>query len=121
MREFVGAWCANARSGDGGTSLRRGAHRVVLRLWGVHDPRRRALLGDELERRRQLHPERFFRGQQPEELRVILEIGAGTVAPRVTLAAAARDAELALDAAVQPLRHRFRALHRETVLVERFG
>ena len=97
------------------------AHGVVLRLRMVHDHRRRALLGDELERGRQLHSERLFRRQQLEELRVILEIRTRAVAPRVALAATAGDPELATDAAMQPFRHRFRALDRESVLIERLA
>ena len=64
------------------------------------------------------HPERLFRRQQLEELRVILEIGARAVAPRVALPTTARNAELAPDAAMQPFSDRFRALDRETVLIE---
>src|SRR6476646_1801465 len=81
-------------SGYGSSSLRCCSNRVVLRLRVVDDYRGRALLGDELERRRQLHPERLFRRQQLEELRVILEIGARAVSPRVALPTTARNAEL---------------------------
>src|SRR6476661_64920 len=108
-------------SGYGSSSLRCRTHGVILGLWVVHDHRGRALLGDELERRRQLHPERLFRRQQLEELRVILEIRARAVAPRVALPTTARNAELAPDAAMQPFSDRFRALDREPVLVERFA
>src|SRR5687768_8044619 len=87
----------------------------------VHDHGGGALLGDELVRRRQLHPERVLGGKEPEQLRMILEVGTRAIAPRVSLAAPRGDAELAADAAMEPLGHGFRALHGETVLVERLA
>src|SRR5215207_1056766 len=89
------------RTSGGATMVRRsiagardfggGAHGVVLGLRVVHDDGGGALLGDELIRRRQLHAERLFSRQELEELRVVLEVGAGAVAPRVALAAPAGD------------------------------
>ena len=51
----------------------------------MHEDGGRALLGDELERGRQLHAQGFLGGQELEQLRVVLEVGAGAVAPRVAL------------------------------------
>ena len=87
----------------------------------VDDDRRRALLGHELERGRQLHPKLALRRQQLEHRRVILEIGARAIAPRIALAASTGDAELAPQAAVQPLRQRLRRFHGEPVQIERLG
>src|SRR5688572_9697358 len=87
-------------------ALRCRAHGVVLGLRMVHDHGGGALLGDQLERRRELHAERLFGGEKLEQLRVILEVGTRAVSPRVPLAASARDAELTADAAVHPLGHR---------------
>src|SRR4051794_22427194 len=102
------AGCGTRRSDS--CALRCRAHGVVLGLRVMHDHGGGALLGNELERRRELHAERLLGGKELEQLRVILEIGARAIAPRVPLATSARDAELAADSAVQPLGHRLRAL-----------
>src|SRR4030088_873121 len=84
----------------------------------MDEDRRGALLGNELERRRELHAERLLGGEELEELSVILEVGTGAVAPRVALASPTRDAELAADAAMQPLGHGFGGFHGEAMRVE---
>ena len=52
---------------------------------------------------------------------MILEVRAGTVAPRVPFAAPPRHAELPAQTTMQPLGERLRRLHREPVQVECFG
>src|SRR6187431_1744496 len=99
-------------------ALRCRAHGVVLGLRVMHDHGGGALLRDQLERRGELHAERLLGGEQLEQLRVVLEVRARAVAPRVPLAASARYAELAADPAVQPLGYRLRALDGDAVLVE---
>src|SRR5512144_2008316 len=74
-------------------ALGGGAHGGVLGLRVMHDHGGGALLGDELVRRGQLHAERLLGRQEREQLRVILEVGARAVSPRVPLAAAAGDPE----------------------------
>src|SRR5690348_11861581 len=49
-------------------------HGVVLRLRVVHDDCGRALLRQELERARQLHPELTLGGEQPEDRGMIVEV-----------------------------------------------
>ena len=92
---------------------RLAAHGVVLRLRMMDDDRRRALLGNELERARQLHAELAFRRQDLEQLRVILEIGARAVAPRIALALSGGHAELVTNRAMHPFGDRFRGFDRE--------
>src|SRR3954469_19792616 len=97
------------------------AHGVVLGLRVVHDDRRGTLLGHQLERARELHAERFLGGKDLEQRCVALEIRARTVAPRIALAAPARDAELTADPPVHPLGDRFGRLDRETMRVQPFA
>src|SRR4051812_6374262 len=78
-------------------------HGVVLRLGMMHDDRRGALLRDELERARELHAELALRRQDLEELRVILEIGTGAVAPGIALALSRRDAKIMTKFPMHPL------------------
>src|SRR4051812_47601677 len=76
-----------------GICLCLASDRVVLRLGMMHDDRRRALLRDQLECARQLHPQLALRRENLEQLRVILEVGTCAVAPRVALPLAGRHAE----------------------------
>src|SRR4051812_9820856 len=71
----------------------RPAHRVVFRLRVMHDDRRRALFRDQLEGTRQLHAELALRGKDSKQLRVVLQVRAGTVTPRVALALTGGHAE----------------------------
>ena len=87
----------------------------------MDDDRRGALLGNELEGARQLHAELALGRQDLEQLRVILEVRAGAVAPRVALALTGRHAQLVANLAMHPLGDRFRRLDGEAVDVERFG
>ena len=65
----------------------------VLRLGVVHHQGRRALLGDELHRLGQRHPDLLRRREQPEQLGLVRQVRAGGVAPGVALAlAGARSA-----------------------------
>ena len=86
----------------------------------MHENRGRALLRNQLERRRQRHPH-FLGWQQLEELLVVLEIRTCAVAPRIPLASTARNPEVATHAAVHPLGHRLRRFDCEPVRVERFA
>src|SRR6478752_4403114 len=94
---------------------RSASHRVVLRLRMMHDDRRRALLGDQLEGARQFHTELAFRRQNLEQLRVVLEVRAGPVTPRVAFALSRRHPELVTRATVHPLGDRLRRLDGEPV------
>src|SRR5207302_8940847 len=80
-----------------------------------------ALLRNQLVRRRQLHAELALHRQDLEERAVILEVGAGAIAPRIPLAAARGNSELVTDATMAPLGDRFRRLDGETVGVVRFA
>src|SRR5665647_46691 len=62
-------------------TLARRSYRIVLRLWMVHVNRRRALLRNELKRRRQLHAQLRFGGQELEELLVIFQVRTGAQSP----------------------------------------
>ena len=84
----------------------------------MHQDGGRALFGNELICRRELHAERFLGREQREELRVVFQVGTRPVAPRVALPAPARDAELAPDPAMQPLGDRLRGLDGEPVRIE---
>src|SRR6185436_5868284 len=97
------------------------AHRVVLRLRVMHDDGGRALLGNKLECAGQLHAELAFCRENPEQLRVILEVWTRTVAPRVAFALAGRNAEIMTQLAMHPFGNGFGGFHRESVQVERFG
>ena len=87
----------------------------------VHDDCRGALLGNELVRGREFHAQRGLCRQQLEQLPVVLEIRTRAIAPRVALAPAARNAQLALDAPVHPLGHCFGRLDGKSVGVEGFA
>ena len=66
-------------------------------------------------------PSSLLRRQDLEELRVILEIGARAVAPRVALALTGRHAEVVAHLAMHPLGDGFGGFDRDAVDVERFG
>src|SRR5688572_28335491 len=112
-------------SGSGGTTYEDrsdarafcGAHGVVFGLRVMHENGGGALLGHQLEGARELHPELLLGRKNPEERRVILEVGTRAVAPGVALAAVPRDAELAAYSPVHPLRDRFRGFDGEAVRV----
>src|ERR1700681_1874231 len=97
-------------SGNGGLcfrgSARRGAaHGGVLRFGVVNYDRGGRLFREELERLREVHAQCFLRWKELEYRGVIVEIRARAVAPRISLSA--RHAQLVLDPAMRPLRHRF--------------
>src|SRR5437763_580488 len=94
---------------------------IVLGLWMVHDDRRRALFRHELERARELHAQLALGRKNLEELPVVLQVGAGAVAPRVALALSGGNAKLVARMAVRPFGDGFGGLHRDAVHIERFG
>src|SRR6476660_6591782 len=81
----------------------------------VDDDRGRRLLRDELVRRGELDAELGRRREQPQHQLVLLEVGAGGVAPRVAAAAARFEPELGQDAAVDVLGEALGGLDREAV------
>src|SRR5580700_6660561 len=81
----------------------------------VHDDRRRGLLGNYLERRRQRHADLRRGVQEREDDLVLLEIGTGTIAPRVPLAALVLEMQLAPNPSVRVFRERFGRLYGEAV------
>src|SRR4051812_21710274 len=82
-------------------------HGVVLRIWMRNHDRSSGLLGHKLEAVRHFDAD----GGEVKQLvddRVLAQIGAGRIAPRITLASFRSDIEHAADALVRVLRQRFR-------------
>src|SRR4051812_34728563 len=88
--------------------ISRASHGVVLRLRMMDDDRRRALLGNQLVSARGRHAELALRGQNLEQLRVVLEVGGRAMAPGVALALTSRHAEVVAKLAMQPFGDCFR-------------
>ena len=82
----------------------------------VEDDRRGGLFRNDLMGLRQRHADAVGGVEQPEDGRVLRQIGAGAVAPRVALSALFGQPELAANPAMGVFGERLRRLHGESVL-----
>src|SRR6185503_16181935 len=119
--QILDSFAALGREDDHCGALLRPPHRIVLRLWMMHDDRRGALLGDQLKRARELHAELALGRQNLEQLGVILEVRTRTIAPRIPLALTRRHAQIVAELAMQPLGDCLSGFNAQAVHVKRFG